>query len=171
MKKLFLLIALFSSLAAFSQNASPSVTSMTFFPFQACRVHSSDSVQVQFILLSGNTVSTITVTQTAGPAAKFAVPTPTWSGNNAAVAFWLQGLAPGVYTFQAVGKDVAGNTTTVTQNVTVVADPVCPVCPTCPAIPTPRTVATLQVNILGTWVPVPVNSSTVKVVFTDGGNQ
>lgn len=177
MKKIFLLISLFASVAASAQNATPSVTSMTFFPFQVCRVHSSDSVQVQFILLSGNTVATISVTQTGGPTAKFTVPQPTWSGNNAAVAFWLQGLAPGAYTFTATGKDVAGNTTMVTQNLIVVADPVCPAPRTVTSITLPLPVQTL--TILGQTVTIPAQTITIpasalpagSIKFNDGSVQ
>lgn len=169
MKKLFLLSALFVSLIATAQNTSPSLTSMTFFPLLSARVHSSDSAQIAFILLSGNTVTSITVTQTAGPSVKFTVPTPTWSGYNASVAFWLQGLAPGSYTFTAVGKDVAGNATTVTQNLTVVADPVCPACPTCPA---PRTVTSVTFPFLGQSITIPASALPAgSIKYSDGSTQ
>lgn len=183
MKKLLLLAALFCSLGAMAQNTTPSATSMTFFPFQACRVHSSDSVQILFLLQSGNTVASITVTQTAGTSIKFTAPSPVWSGNNASVAFWLQGLAPGNYTFTAVGKDVAGNSTTVSQNLMVVADPVCPVCATCPA---QRSVASVSfplpaqtLTILGQTFTIPAQTLIIpasalpagSIKFSDGSQQ
>lgn len=77
--------------------------------------------------------------------------------------FNLIGAAPGTYTVTATVTSSSGST--MSQPVTFT------ILPPTPACPAPRMISTLQINILGTWIPVPVNTNTVKVLYSDGSTQ
>ena len=103
----------------------------------------------------------ITVTQASGASVKF-TPTTTWSGDNGICAFWVQGLPPGNYAFTATGTDVSGNKAILTQNLTIVPDPVCPVCPPPPVV--------LGSSIpVASWSVVMVNGvGRIQIQYKDG---
>ncbi len=77
--------------------------------------------------------------------------------------FSLIGQQPGNYTATATVTSSTGNVMSVPVTFTILA--------AIPACPAPRMIAMLQVNFFGTWIPVPVNSNTVKVVYSDGSTQ
>ena len=134
MKKLLIIALTALAFNTYGQNLSPLGANLNFLPFVSSRIHSSDSVRVEFILQSSSTSAFITISQPAGQNVKYTQDS-TWIGNTEVYGFWLKGQPVGNYSFTATGQDVAGNKATVTQSLTVVADPVCPVCPVCPTIP------------------------------------
>lgn len=72
---------------------------------------------------------------------------------------------PGTYVFQLTVTDNKGAIDVAQISVIVNAVPVCP-----PA-PAPRTLTGLNVNVYGTWVPIPITTGSVQATFSDGGNQ
>jgi hypothetical protein len=169
MKKLFLFAMILSALQSFGQTPD----SYIFTPYTQERFRSSDSILVGF-QLSTNSVATASITsviQSAGPTVKFAL-TPQWiSGQTVNQTFWLQGLAPGTYSFTATAKSGSGTTGTQTKTFTVIADPVCPVCPTCPPIPAPRIATSITLSIYGVPVTIPLPAAGVGIKYNDGSTQ
>lgn len=165
MKKYLLIIAILFSLTGFGQTAPDSYT---FTPYTFSRIHSSDSVQVQF-QLSTNNMKNATITsiiQTAGPVVKWTT-SPSWiSGTTTNSAFWLHGLAPGNYAFTATALSGSGTTGTQVATLQVVADPVCPVCP---VIPPPRTATAISITINGQVITIPLTGT--KITYNDGSTQ
>lgn len=159
MKKLLIIALLFSALQSFGQ-----VDTYTFTPYTTERFRSSDSIQVGFQLSTNNaaTANITSVVQTGGPTVKF-VTTPVWvSGQTVNLTFWLQGLAPGTYSFTATGKSGSGTTGTQTKTFTVVADPVCP-----PV--TQRSVTSVSIVVGGVTVTIP--ASGLKFAYDNGTTQ
>jgi hypothetical protein len=139
MKKIIFIIALFSSLHSFAQTANTFV----FTQFASSRVRASDSIQVSFQLSTNNpkTAFITSIVQTAGPTVKF-TPDSSWiSGTTVNRGFWLQGLAPGTYTFTATGVSGSGTTGQQTETFTVIPDQVCP------PIPAPRLLSSVTIRI------------------------
>jgi hypothetical protein len=156
MKKVILLLAVvFSAFASQAQTGDL----LSFFPFMNSRVHQSDSVQVVFQLLTSSTTApSIAITQTAGPAVKFA-PTFNWmEGSMETGTFWLQGLTPGTYTFTAAAKSGTGATSSQSYTLTVVADPAAP------------SVTSVTVLFYGIPVIIPAGQGT-KIGFSNSTTQ
>lgn len=162
-KQIFVLLAVLASVQLFAQ-----ADTYTFVQFATSRYHSSDSVQINFVLSTNNIAKlpSISIIQTAGPVVKFTT-APTWTtGAVLGSSFW-QGLAPGTYSFTATATSGSGTVGTQTATIQVVADPVIPVCP---VIPPPRTVTSLQITINGQLFTIPINAG-VKFGYSDGGTQ
>lgn len=163
MKNLLIICFLLFSVNGFAQYVGSSIT---FFPFAASRAHKSDSTQIQFLATSNETISTVAITQTLGPTVAINAKTAYFGNSNTQTAYWVQGLQPGTYAWKATVKVPSGNTAFVVDTLNVVADPICPICPVCPA---PRTVTSIQVNLFGIMVSVPLISA--KLIYSDGSTQ
>lgn len=168
MKKYLFLLATLISLASFGQTAPGQGTAEIFVlqPSNAQRVHASDSVLVFATLSANRLVSNIGFTQLSGQALKINPVTTYYGGGVATAAFWLQGLAPGLYVFKATGLAASGTTGSVLDSLTVIADPVIPVCPICPPIPPARTATAIQITINGQVFTIPLVGT--KITYSDG---
>jgi len=75
------------------------------------------------------------------------------------------GLRPGAYTFKLVVTDSLGNKDS--SYTSVVLNPVViPVCPACPVCAPQRKVISLQVQVFGVWITIPVEAA--KIGYDDG---
>lgn len=161
MTKLLIILLISVSLAASGQTQIIPGTDSYYrwLPYTAPRVHQSDSVQLVATTLTNGNVSGITWTQTAGPTVKIAPTFLAEVGILGQSSVWVNGLAPGNYSFTATAI-VNGQPFTTVDSFTVVPDLVCP---------TQRTVTGLQVQLFGAWITVPLASA--KFTFNDGTTQ
>lgn len=173
MKKFLFIAFLFVSAGCFAQSDN-----LTFTHWQTSRYHKSDSVHVQFQFSTNTNLSPAKFTsikQVSGPTI---VPLPDsllkgqyTTGTTVNLAFWVQGLAPGNYAFVATGLSGSGATSTVTDSLTVVADPVCPVCPTCPPIPAPRIAVSVSFSLAGIPITIPLPAAGFTIKYDNGSTQ
>lgn len=162
MKKLLLLSCLFISLISYGQTTNDD---FGFFPYFPSRAYVSDSTQIQFIFHANSTVSGVSVVQKSGPTIKIN-PVTDYSGNaNTITHFWVAGLQPGVYSFQATAKVASGGTAYAVDSLTILPDRVCPV------IPPARTVVSFSFPFFGSIVTIPLPATGVSVKYSDGTTQ
>ncbi|HEY4288278.1 MAG TPA: hypothetical protein VGN00_14335 [Puia sp.] len=165
MKKIILSISILISLAASAQTSSQLGELFYFLPVSgAQRVHSSDSVNVFATLVTSSTITSMTVAQTGGPTVTIPAGQPVYTSGVLAVRnFWLQGLAPGAYTFKFTGVTQSGSTGSFTETVTVIPDVVCP------PVPAQRVATSVTFTINGVAVTVPATG--LKITYNNGSSQ
>lgn len=122
------MVSLLSRSNAQTQIISGTDSYYVWLPYTSTRIHQSDSVQPTAIILTNGAISGINWTQISGPAVTITPSYTTRVGIMGQSTFWLQGLAPGMYIFQATAT-VNGKSFTISDTVTSIANAVCPTIP------------------------------------------
>lgn len=151
MKKLLLLLILFSAVGAHAQIVAAAADNYQLYYCGNQRVHQSDSVQLWAFLNTGTTKASSL--QWNGPFGIPFTPVTTWQGSGLVSSyFWVSGLQPGSYVFTVTGKSATGLTSTDYDTLTVLPNPA------------PRMVISVTYKLVGgLWMP--------SFVYSDGSTQ